>query len=223
MIPLNLQVTPVYSTATLTRDDSGADQLVAAVGAMLPKLHSLLLGPGLGRDPHVLTGAAEIVRRGRKRSLPAVLDADSLTMVLQHPDSVKGYPLAVLTPNVHEFGLLRDRFSSEDSADDGEGDIHCPENPTNGGVEAEEEEIEKARAVERLAKSLGGVTVILKGKLDIISDGERTIACAVPGGLKRCGGIGDVLSGAVATAMAWVSLQKLEGSEVSSWALASRL
>ena len=60
---------------------------------------------------------------------------------------------------------------------------------------------------------LGGVTVLQKGPSDIISvntsdntDAKResqTIEVDVPGGLKRCGGQGDILSGAVGTFLAW--------------------
>ena len=35
----------------------------------IPKLHSLLLGPGMGRDPHVLQAAAEIVAKASTRTL----------------------------------------------------------------------------------------------------------------------------------------------------------
>ena len=34
-----------------------------------------------------------------------------------------------------------------------------------------------------------------KGMVDVISDGERTFYVAIEGGLKRCGGQGDVLTG----------------------------
>ena len=59
---------------------------------------------------------------------------------------------------------------------------------------------------------LGGVTVLQKGATDIISvrtpsnaqkPQDETIEVDVPGGLKRCGGQGDVLSGTVGCALAW--------------------
>ncbi|OMJ13233.1 ATP-dependent (S)-NAD(P)H-hydrate dehydratase [Smittium culicis] len=53
--------------------------------------------------------------------------------------------------------------------------------------------------VENLANKLGNVTVVLKGQSDIISNGKLTILCSDQGGLKRCGGQGDILCGAIAT------------------------
>ena len=207
----------MYSAADLAdRGEAATHQAVAAVVAVLPKLHSLLLGPGMGRDPHVLQAAAEIVAKASTRTLPVVLDADSIAMVVQNPDSVRGFPLAVLTPNANEFRLLCERME-RDMAEQGS----CP--PIEGGaaitsednVGKKQEAESKAATVERLAVFLGGVTIVLKGEVDIISNGSRTIACAVPGGLKRCGGIGDVLSGAMVTSLAWVSLsQRSETREV---------
>ena len=75
----------------------------------------------------------------------------------------------------------------------------------------------------RVSRALGGVTVLQKGeadrictntgkaskeeaKLNQIKEGESAeelVIVDVPGGYKRCGGQGDVLSGAVGTIMAW--------------------
>ena len=59
-----------------------------------------------------------------------------------------------------------------------------------------------------LSKSLGGVTIVQKGATDIIAyerpDGAKDIYHVdTPAALKRCGGQGDVLSGAVGTFLAW--------------------
>jgi NAD(P)H-hydrate repair Nnr-like enzyme with NAD(P)H-hydrate dehydratase domain len=47
------------------------------------------------------------------------------------------------------------------------------------------------------------VTVVLKGERDTVSDGRNVLVCNVPGGLRRCGGLGDVLSGVIGTMVAW--------------------
>lgn len=77
-----------------------------------------------------------------------------------------------------------------------------------------------------LSKALGGVTVLQKGAEDLIAtnttgasksealeiskipkdeplDEENLTKVDAPGGLKRCGGQGDVLSGCVGTWLAW--------------------
>jgi ATP-dependent NAD(P)H-hydrate dehydratase len=70
----------------------------------------------------------------------------------------------------------------------------------------------ETRAAE-LARALGGVTILQKGAADAISDGAAlppifkaggdTLAVTVPGGLKRVGGQGDILSGTTAALLAW--------------------
>lgn len=55
----------------------------------------------------------------------------------------------------------------------------------------------------RISKELGDLVVLQKGARDIISNGTRTEIVDVEGGLKRCGGQGDILSGAVGTFLAW--------------------
>lgn len=61
---------------------------------------------------------------------------------------------------------------------------------------------------------MGGVTVLQKGPVDIVSfsdtvrytgnaENETTVEVDTQGGLKRCGGQGDILSGVTGTALAW--------------------
>ena len=45
-----------------------------------------------------------------------------------------------------------------------------------------------------------GVTIVQKGHVDIITDGQVLLECSEKGSLRRCGGQGDVLSGAMAGA-----------------------
>ena len=54
-----------------------------------------------------------------------------------------------------------------------------------------------------LSKAFGDVTILQKGASDIISNGDRNEVVDITGGLKRVGGQGDILSGAVGTFLAW--------------------
>jgi ATP-dependent NAD(P)H-hydrate dehydratase len=133
----------------------------------------------------------------REKGMFLVLDADALFMVGQDISVVKGYRRAVVTPNIVEFKRLSEQVGID------------PEAPLG----------ERADLV---SKALGGVTVLQKGAKDIISvntTGENadfqaskleaeektqeTVEVDVEGGLKRCGGQGDVLSGCVGTMLAW--------------------
>ncbi|UNI21004.1 ATP-dependent NAD(P)H-hydrate dehydratase [Purpureocillium takamizusanense] len=162
--------------------DSDAEHVAARiVEEMLPRLHVLVVGPGLGRDPLMQATVARVVRAAREREMPLVLDADALQLVQQDPGLVRGYAGAVLTPNVVEFKRLWESLGLDDPGD-GAGET--------GKVEA-------------LAKALGGVTIIQKGGSDFISNGKTTLTDDLTGGKKRSGGQGDTLTGSVATFLAW--------------------
>lgn len=91
-------------------------------------------------------------------------------------DLIRGYRRAVLTPNPVEFSRLLAKEGIDPKSSKSDSDL-----------------------AQRLAKSLGGVTILQKGATDLISNGEDVIRGEVEGGLKRCGGQGDVLSGVLGT------------------------
>lgn len=144
----------------------------------------------------------------RARAMFVVLDADALWMVGQELSLVKGYRRAVLTPNVVEFKRLCEQVGV------------APRDGDGGTGESD------GKAAE-VSRKLGGVVVLEKGAKDVIASdttGEEAdlgasgirvaegdekekvkevVVVDVPGGLKRCGGQGDVLSGCVGTMLAW--------------------
>ncbi|KAK7423292.1 hypothetical protein QQX98_001082 [Neonectria punicea] len=170
------------SDATLTKRDNDSDpeHISAQVIDLLPRLHVLVIGPGLGRDPLMQATVARVIRAARNRNMPIVLDADALLVVQKDPGLVRGYAGAVLTPNVVEFARLCEALRLDVREDAGE-----------------------TAKVEALAKALHGVTVIQKGGSDYISNGETTLTVDLVGGRKRSGGQGDTLTGALATLLAW--------------------
>jgi ATP-dependent NAD(P)H-hydrate dehydratase len=146
---------------------------------MLSRLHVLVIGPGLGRDPLMQDTVALVVKAAREKGIPLVLDADALQVVQKHPDLVRGYKGAILTPNVVEFGRLCKSL-----------DLDVPDHP-------------ETKRVESLAKALGGVTIVQKGGKDFVSNGEVTLTVDLQGGKKRSGGQGDTLTGSIATFLGW--------------------
>lgn len=162
--------------------NASAADIFARVEPLLDRLHVVVVGPGLGRDALMLDTVSRCISAVRQRNLPLVVDADGLWLVTQRPDIVHGYAKAVLTPNVVEFARLRERLGVEDaSGDDGE-----------------------ARVLQAVSRALGGVHVVKKAGADLIAGaGSPVLECRVPGGLKRCGGQGDVLSGIMGTMLAW--------------------
>ena len=49
---------------------------VERIERTLPKLHALVIGPGLGRDPNVLAAVARVISAARQHKVPLVIDAD---------------------------------------------------------------------------------------------------------------------------------------------------
>ena len=137
----------------------------------------------------------------RSKGMFIVLDADAIWIAGNDLPIIKGYRRAVITPNVVEFKRLREQLGVGTGA---------PADKLAGLV----------------SRALGGVAVLEKGATDIIAvdttgeaanleeskldcaDEERekiseTIKVDIEGGLKRCGGQGDILSGCVGTFLAW--------------------
>ncbi|KAL9611802.1 MAG: hypothetical protein Q9167_003570 [Letrouitia subvulpina] len=182
----NLMVHPIMRE---TPSPSSASTIAAPVVAMLANLHSLVIGPGLGRDDLMQATVAEIIKAAREKGTPLVLDADALWLVQKQPELVRGYKECILTPNVVEFGRLAKAVGVDTGGDTG-----------REGCKA-------------LASALGGVMVVRKGLVDWISDGsdQWTVVGDGKGGKKRSGGQGDTLTGSIGTFLAWRKVY-LEGS-----------
>jgi ATP-dependent NAD(P)H-hydrate dehydratase len=180
---------------------SSSTDKVKQLQPILSRLHVLIIGPGLGREQYMQTYARIALYLARQEGMFIVLDADALHIVGQAPSLIRGYRRAVVTPNVIEFKRLSEQIGVD------------PNTPIDKRAEA-------------VSRKLGGVTVLQKGPKDIIatdSTGEQAsleasqldgadqefenvkevVEVDVPGGLKRCGGQGDLLSGAVGTFLAW--------------------
>ncbi|KAI8591144.1 Ribokinase-like protein [Geranomyces variabilis] len=155
------------------------DKHVGRVEAMLSRLHVLIIGPGLSRDEVMGEMTSKIITKARENKIPLVIDADGLFLIQSNPDLIKGYPLAILTPNVNEFKRL------------------CE------ALKVPFEDKDKDTAAQNLSKALGNVTILQKAGKDIISNGNEVIECSAEGSPRRCGGQGDLLSGACATFLAW--------------------
>ncbi|KAI7842630.1 hypothetical protein COHA_003734 [Chlorella ohadii] len=169
--------------------EQARQQAVQAIEPWLDRFDAVVIGPGLGRDPLILSTVAEVMRAVRRRSLPMVVDADGLWLVNQDPSLVAGklhmalcilhvhrYFNAVLTPNKVEFGRLADKL----------------------GVAVDSPDV-----LQSICRSLDGPVVVRKGKEDAVGDGRQVVVCDEEGSPRRAGGQGDVLSGCIAAYAAW--------------------
>ncbi|WFD36346.1 ATP-dependent NAD(P)H-hydrate dehydratase [Malassezia cuniculi] len=164
--------------------------------ALCARLHSLVIGPGLGREAHMQAFAQVAIEVARARGIYLVLDADALWLIQNNPAAIKGYGRAVLTPNVVEFGRLCDAVGVDRTQHD--------------------------TAVMRLAEALDGPTILAKGRVDeivspaCVAANSGSLKCEVQGGLKRCGGQGDVLAGSLGTMLAWAQRYEERQAQNSS-------
>lgn len=175
----NLMVHPLMRQSTHASRSDSASSIAKAVIDMLPRLHVLVIGPGLGRDQLMQDTCAKILEAARAKNMPFVLDADGLNLAQTRPELVQGYRECILTPNVVEFGRL------------------CK------GKGIDPSGLREGQGAETLSRAFGGVTIIQKGAQDFISNGEKTWVSDIEGGRKRSGGQGDTLTGSLATFLGW--------------------
>lgn len=167
---------------------------VELISSWLNRLHAVLIGPGLGRNEKTFTTITEIINVLKEKPndggsfRPIIFDADGLFFLSQNPTILKDYPGDVyITPNLVEFkNLVSTVLGISDNK------------PPEVNIEA-------------LCKEIGdNVTVVLKGRIDLICNVEKILQCKAEGSNRRCGGQGDLLSGVLATFAGWVSMRRMK-------------
>ncbi|KAJ3104043.1 hypothetical protein HDU97_009590 [Phlyctochytrium planicorne] len=174
----DLIVHPYLTAKESSFSTSECEAIVSKCLSVIDRVHVVVLGPGLSRDPMMQHTAGLLIEAFKKVNKPLILDADGLYAVQQSPELVKNYTGAILTPNAAEFQRLTDKLGLK-------------------GPSA---------TAESLSKALGNVTIFQKGKVDHITDGTNTVVCVEEGSPRRCGGQGDVLTGTIAAFLAWANL-----------------
>lgn len=134
---------------------------------------SLLIGGGLGRDKKTLLAVREILK---KIDIPAVVDADALYAIEKEKEIIKGKKF-ILTPHLFEFFVISGK------------------NLKNLSLEKKIEETKK------FAQDFK-TTILLKGEIDIITDGKEVILNRTGCPEMTVGGTGDVLAGICACFLA---------------------
>lgn len=151
--------------------------ILPKIALLMERIDMFVVGPGFGRDPLMLKTLVRVLEEIKVSNKPVILDADSLFLLSLRPDLIKGYTKAVITPNVMEFGRICRALAIDN-----------------------EDNIETAQKV---SKKLGGVTVIKKGQNEVIVKNDNFLINNFPGSVRRVGGQGDTLTGALATLLTW--------------------
>ena len=135
-------------------DDTHYNQAVSVVVDAFPRIHAMVIGPGLGRDKHVLNIVSLIISKAIEANLPLVIDADGLFLVSQNLSLVKNYPSCILTPNKVEFERLVSSAIDELSQQQQQTSVIL-NNLQSDDV---------CLRLQAFCQHLGGTTVLLKGK-----------------------------------------------------------
>ncbi len=133
---------------------------------------ALVIGGGLMRQEETYRAIREIITAS---DLPMVIDAEAIRAVAEQPEILNGKK-AVVTPHDEEFRVLTGEL---------------PEPELTG----------RERKVSFYAAQIGAV-ILLKGHIDIVSNGAQTELNNSGTPLMTKGGLGDVLSGILAAFLA---------------------
>lgn len=170
---------PSYQVAGLPEDGSGrfAASAVARLRTLIRNQTVAAIGPGLGQSDAVRSLVREIFLTA---PLPVVLDADALNALAAQPDVWK-HPIRndaprIMTPHPGEFSRLSERDCPKDDA----------------GREAAAAQFARERRV----------TLLLKGRNTIITDGKQLAVNTTGNSGMATGGTGDVLTGLIASLVA---------------------
>jgi len=145
-----------------------------ALKAYIEKVDAVVLGPGLGLHVDTKEAVKAVIEAVEEFGKPLLLDADGLKAYAEFKRELN-VPL-VLTPHAGEYAIL-------------------------AGESLPEKLNEKIGEVQKTAAELGSV-ILLKGPVDIVSDGKRFKLNFTGNAGMTVGGTGDVLSGIVGAFLA---------------------
>lgn len=141
--------------------------------AHVRRVNSVVLGCGLARHQSTIAAVHKLIS---KLTIPQVLDADALFAISQNPQVVLGKQI-ILTPHAGELAILLGQSKMSDDFD--------------ARLVAAKQAAHKYHAV-----------VLLKGHVDIITDGTSTITNNSGSVYMTKGGFGDTLAGVCAALLA---------------------
>ena len=150
---------------TYPLDDELKPKHLSEIFSLAKNFHSLVIGCGLKREKTAYQAIREIIK---KITLPMVIDAEAIRAVAGKKEILKNKK-AILTPQAEEFRILT-------------------------GEKVKPEVKDRQEKVKKWAYNLKTI-ILLKGYVDVISDGKRVILNRTGSPFMTKGGFGDTLSG----------------------------
>jgi NAD(P)H-hydrate epimerase len=143
---------------------------IKIIEKQINKADAILIGPGLGTEYQTQNAIEKIINRVIDQKKPMVIDADAIRVIGKKQKLIKNTK-TVITPHAEEFKYLT-------------------------GVNLLKDIEKRKKEVQEWAKKLG-ITIVLKGPIDIISNGETTKLNDFHNPSMTVGGTGDVLAGII--------------------------
>ncbi|XP_050343482.1 ATP-dependent (S)-NAD(P)H-hydrate dehydratase isoform X2 [Nymphalis io] len=82
------------------------------ISTWFERLHVIVIGPGLGRDPKIFEVVSELIKLINEKQIPLIIDADGLFLITEKPELIRNFTSPViLTPNKIEFERLSCKFN----------------------------------------------------------------------------------------------------------------
>jgi len=147
----------------------------------MKRFHAVVLGPGASIHDDLPEVCLEVAKAAVKLGKAVVVDADAIKALASVKQELPKSKSIVLTPHDKEFEMFFE--------------VTIPKEGSKAWVE-------RSKVVQAKAKEQG-VVVVLKGRYDVISDGERVKVNRRGSPAMAVGGTGDVLSGAIAAFCCW--------------------
>jgi len=164
------KLSPNLIVKELNHEEKLVPNDVGIIDLFIAKSDSVIIGPGLGSEQATKDAIEKIIYSCVKHGKSMVIDADAIQVVGQKHSIIKN-SRTVITPHAGEFKELT-KIKLGDNLDD------------------------RKINVKKWAKKLG-VTILLKGPVDVISNGIKTKLNDVHNEAMTVGGTGDVLSGII--------------------------
>jgi len=164
------KLSPNLIVKELNKEDIFIPRDIKIIDKFISKADCVVIGPGLGSEKVTKNAIEKIIQKCVKLKKSIVIDADAIQVVGQNPEIIKG-SRTVITPHAGEFLELTNERLKE-------------------SLETRKE------IVKKWAKKLQ-VTILLKGPIDIISNGEKLKLNDIHNPAMTVGGTGDVLAGII--------------------------
>ncbi|CAD8077779.1 unnamed protein product [Paramecium sonneborni] len=225
----------VYPYLLEEGEEQQLDEMINKLICQTKIMHSLIIGPGLGREQITSKILEEIFKQNNSIK---ILDADALWHISQKQNKLiriiqEKSEQFILTPNAMEIKRLLEYFELEYIKPDYDRII----------VKQQQQQFDDYQQQQRmqqdgfinykqividcgypglmaeLSRKMNNVIIVSKGQNDIITNGKVGYAIDMVGSNKRCGGQGDILSGLIGLYSYWAqeqNIDKIEGCILGS-------